>query len=708
MSEITDVTIASPPVVDFKVETADGVAVTGIGNLWNDSNRFVRFTITKLVPGLTEVDPDTWVAYTRDEGEPDYDTGSSLVDHGDGTYTFTFNTDVAAVTDVTYEPNLTHRVAGQMGSGSFPSLEQNLYYDFIPATGEMTVGKKVATMESCNECHDDLVFHGRRFLVEYCVQCHNPDLAVNTAGVSEGDMAFMTHKIHAAGTFEVLEDQEWRDHVTHIGYPQELANCTKCHNGADEATPDGGNWQSKQTGNTCFNSCHGVPETVTASFHNEDATCSACHTADGIGGALDNASFHITPNATENNPQLLSGQRKIDYELSFVSVDATGVATVDFTIFSDDVPLDLTNLPTDLAAPGRYPGFLLAYALPQGDTANPADYNNLGQEDAQPISVGIDDVIAAGNLSCETASGVCTAVLADNPFPADATMRTVGLQGYFQQDLDGDGEDDVSLHTQSVVMTAAGDISRRDVVSSAACADCHEIFEGHGGNRNFTADGGVAICTLCHVPNLSSGGRDVDISFPEDTNNLKELIHGIHGAAKREVPMEFVRNRGGARLYAFLSPDNFMDYMAPEGSFVQESAHVVTYPGILSDCTNCHGDSGYELPLPMGALMSNVRTGGTLADVNEDGVVDEADYSLLREGTQLPNDSDWVNSPTASACFYCHDSETTRLHMEQNGAELSLPNFMGVTRAEYAPAESCVVCHGPGGSADVNVVHGLE
>ncbi|HKL20177.1 MAG TPA: hypothetical protein VJ904_00135, partial [Tichowtungia sp.] len=112
--------------------------------------------------------------------------------------------------------------------------------------------------------------------------------------------------------------------------------------------------------------------------------------------------------------------------------------------------------------------------------------------------------------------------------------------------------------------------------------------------------------------------------------------------------------------------------------------------------------------LPMGALMSNVRTGGTLADVNEDGVVDEADYSLLREGTQLPNDSDWVNSPTASACFYCHDSETTRLHMEQNGAELSLPNFMGVTRAEYAPAESCVVCHGPGGSADVNVVHGLE
>ena len=63
-------------------------------------------------------------AYTRDttnDGStpPDYDTGSSLVDHGDGTYTFTFNTDVAMVTGVTYEPTLSHRVAGQIGSRRF-------------------------------------------------------------------------------------------------------------------------------------------------------------------------------------------------------------------------------------------------------------------------------------------------------------------------------------------------------------------------------------------------------------------------------------------------------------------------------------------------------------------------------------------------------------------------------------------------------------
>ena len=30
-----------------------------------------------------------WVAYTREDGEPDYDTGSSLVDNGDGSRTIT-------------------------------------------------------------------------------------------------------------------------------------------------------------------------------------------------------------------------------------------------------------------------------------------------------------------------------------------------------------------------------------------------------------------------------------------------------------------------------------------------------------------------------------------------------------------------------------------------------------------------------------------
>jgi hypothetical protein len=36
------------------------------------------------------------------------------------------------------------------------------------------------------------------------------------------------------------------------------------------------------------------------------------------------------------------------------------------------------------------------------------------------------------------------------------------------------------------------------------CLECHEIFEGHGGNRVSNAQ----VCVMCHNPNLSTSGRD--------------------------------------------------------------------------------------------------------------------------------------------------------------------------------------------------------
>ena len=103
----------------------------------------------------------------------------------------------------------------------------------------------------------------------------------------------------------------------------------------------------------------------------------------------------------------------------------------------------------------------------------------------------------------------------------------MGLQGYFQVDTDGDGDANYSLHTPSAVVAVSGDDERREVVDNNNCANCHEWFEGHGGNRVFNMN----ICTLCHVPNLSSSGRriatrrcqlndlsadDIDGSDPDD------------------------------------------------------------------------------------------------------------------------------------------------------------------------------------------------
>lgn len=698
VSEITNITIASPPVVTFKLTTSKGVPIVGIVPFWEDSNRYIRFTLDKLVPGEGTA-PSNWVAYVRDgsSNEPDYDTGSSLVDNNDGTYTFTFMTDVTNVPGVTYDPTLTTRVAGQIGASSPPLEAQNVWMDFVPNGSAVTMRRDIAVMESCNECHDDLVFHGRRFLVEYCVNCHNPDLAEG-----EGDMAFMIHKIHAAGKFDVLDNGF---DATHVTYPQNLADCRKCHNGDDAATPQGNYWKTVPNAAAC-DGCHDAfANNKHPAGPQPDTSCAACHSPTQIEG------YHTTPNATPNNPNLLPGQVNITYELIDAVVAGNNNVTITFKILSDGTPLNLTNLPADLAGPGRYPGLLLAWAQPQGNLSEPMDYNNLGMTSAQPISLGLDDFSpiagegSVGTISFNAGTGVNTVVVTDgaSQFPVGATLRAVGLQGYFQQDL-GD-EDPVPLHTPSAVIAVSGDDVRRVVVDNNSCMNCHEWFEGHGGNRVMNMD----ICTLCHVPNLSSSGRtitspsasllaqfaDADehdmldpsidpqnpLTYPEDAQNFKDLVHGIHSGDDRTRP--FTHVRGGRQGYYDWSHITF-----PRGAST-------------SNCMLCHKAGTYELPLAEGLLPTTVRT--TQATDGQDQTIADAQTAF----DDVPNATDWINTPTASACFYCHTGTEAMNHMQQNGGLLSVPNTGPFTSREkvYQAAESCAVCHGPGSVADIDVAH---
>src|SRR5690349_9278929 len=101
---ITRVTINSPPVVDFRVTDDAGVPVTGLGNTSKSSTATVpgltnlAFSIAKLVPGM-DGSPSQWVSYVvttvpsttaaAAPSRPSTDNTGTLVDHGDGTYTYT-------------------------------------------------------------------------------------------------------------------------------------------------------------------------------------------------------------------------------------------------------------------------------------------------------------------------------------------------------------------------------------------------------------------------------------------------------------------------------------------------------------------------------------------------------------------------------------------------------------------------------------------
>jgi OmcA/MtrC family decaheme c-type cytochrome len=422
---------------------------------------------------------------------------------------------------------------------------------------------------------------------------------------------------------------------------------------------------------------------------------------------------HTTPNATPNNPNLLAGQLEIDYELMNASVDGmTNDVTIDIRFLGDGVPLDVANLPASLATPGRYPALLLAWALPQDGISTPLDYNNIGRRAAQPLSLDLDDFLPGGMLgthSYDAGTGVNTFVVTDpaSQFPAMATLRAVGLQGYFQQDIMGET---VSLHTPSAVVAVTGDTARRTVVDSNKCANCHEWFEGHGGSRTLN----MQICTLCHNPNLSSSGRTVvdptlrsldmqlmaavtagtldpsvdpndPTTYPEDAQNLKDLVHGIHSSGFRTRPFQHVRGP---------SRQDYYDW-----------SHV-TFPrgASTSNCSLCHDGESYELPLMDDLLPATVRTTGVAN--GQDATVMDAENAFVA----VPNVTDWVNTPNSGSCVGCHTSSQAMAHMELNGGQLSLPALpLGTWWANRSALvlnlESCSVCHGPGKIADLELVH---
>ena len=231
---VTGVTIASPPVVNFKVSDALGNPVTGLASNTSQSATAtlvgytnVSFAIAKLVPG-TNGNASKWVSYivttvpTKNATtgvitaaaptRPSTDNTGKLEETSAGSYKYTFyrditkiKADVAAMTvtapnvladlgDLTYEPALTHRVTvaisgNARGTGTntadavqlIPGVAMknpvNAIYDFIPATGKAVAAtdtqREITQMTACLSCHSKFAVHGGgRQDPKYCVVCH--------------------------------------------------------------------------------------------------------------------------------------------------------------------------------------------------------------------------------------------------------------------------------------------------------------------------------------------------------------------------------------------------------------------------------------------------------------------------------------------------------------------------------------------------------
>jgi len=338
---VTSVTIASPPVVNFKLADEQGRPIVGFGSTSKAANATVAsypnlaFSLAKLVPA-TGGSPSKWVSYIvttvpttttpAAPTRPSTDNTGTLVDNGDGTYVYTFYRDIPGIKaqveamtvsgmndkadlgDLTFDASLTHRLTIQIagaapGTGTnTPNAVQstaavpmrnavNVFYDFIPATGQApaaTAKRDVTSSESCNACHGTLggvpgesaaaaglPFHGSsRNAAEYCVVCHTDQRKYGRAeatfdpatltfsgntyrvdGRALGDMPNMVHKTHLAGKLARNGYNYAGVEFDHGGYSQDIRNCKTCHDGANAATPQGDNWKSKPSRLAC-GACH--------------------------------------------------------------------------------------------------------------------------------------------------------------------------------------------------------------------------------------------------------------------------------------------------------------------------------------------------------------------------------------------------------------------------------------------------------------------
>jgi OmcA/MtrC family decaheme c-type cytochrome len=270
---VTSVTIGSDgkPVVNFTLKDSNGRGIVGLGYTSPSTSttlKNLQFAMAQLVPG-SGGSPSKWVSYivTTTSGglqRPGTDNTGTLVDHGDGSYTYTFfrsltqlaatytastdsgKADLGSLSDLTYTPTRIHRLVIQVGGavrgtgtnttdGSYvlPSVQMDhpvdVVYDFLPSTGAAVPatdanGREIVKIDKCFECHSRFTFHqdivrvtgftetpadswapGVRQDTRFCVVCHTDQRKYGrTNSTTTGSYA--THDIAYSGTVYRVND----------------------------------------------------------------------------------------------------------------------------------------------------------------------------------------------------------------------------------------------------------------------------------------------------------------------------------------------------------------------------------------------------------------------------------------------------------------------------------------------------------------------
>ncbi len=723
---ITNVTIPSSgqPIVDFTLVDQNGEPLSGL------PAADVSFAIARLVPAGVQLNAyprlpapvpllrPQWQSYLYNMVEPapasagtatdpvvgttaepqattEAGTAGTLVDNGNGSYQYEFAKDIETDPVVTYDPSYVHRVGLEIRN---LAPANSPVYTFIPATGATTGfdANDAVSNAQCLACHQQLAFHGgARTNVQYCVICHNPS-SIDPSSGNTLDFSVMIHKIHmgvdlpsvVAGTnYYIFGYQNQIFDFSNVAYPQtDLSDnssavsgsgtrfCTTCHEPDDPSAPQSGDYQTVIVAATCA-SCHDNIDFATGQGHDgiiaTDAQCSTCH---GPTSTLDNGTLQVAA-AHALGVDAAAGK------FAFKIVNVANTAPGD----TPSVTLEVVN-PDANDAPYTLPGPFVGGSL-SVDMAWPTEgFQNIGSDSAtatsgtpnQPVSINF-----LGSNVTDNGNGTFTA-LSPVPIPTTASgsgqMAVEGRVPVALPNVSGSGTTTVNLGIDGVTddfpITDASAVAPAQIVSIAKCDACHHDLSEHGQLRTNK----IELCAACHNADATDIGEHTAASGacgpvgsaganPVQSIDFAIFIHEIHASGAVDAAGN-LRYPNGLTICSFgARPQTFN----------------VAYPGNLEDCNACHVNNSYYPVSDAQALGPTVGLDPTARTTLTDDV---------------------AVSPNAAICASCHTSQTAEEHMIQNGGDFTATK--SATGALVpSSVETCALCHGPGGIADVAVMHNL-
>jgi len=810
--QITSVSVSGAPVITFRVTDTNGNAIVGLDQMYSmpagatlPTQRVVSASIAKLVAG-TNGSPSKWVNFIvvrvdTGSGEftglrtPSTDANGTLEYLGDGEYKYTMAVDVtkvkafvdastdankADVGDTTWDPSLPYRAVIQIsgparntgnntpdGSNS-PVAAVNLE-EAVNFTYDSTAPQRdIVAIESCNECHSHLAFHGggARVDTKFCVVCHTnqrkygqsaatlgtydivyDDGSTKTVpswnkeprkypnGEASRDFPIMIHSIHRG---EYLPVRMAASYIDEVKFPQPATNCATCHTGdasAWNATPQGDNWKNNPSRRAC-GACHNDVDFATGLNHPapggaraDDSSCKSCHSATAIAtvyhtsvdpvGSEGRGGYPVNTATDVPTPGYPRGQGP-GIPLSSATNPPAGVPVVGFDINAVTVASGKVSIKYRITFDGTPVTFLPAgdpYLLAHVD-GTPSLYVSYAMpEDGVATAIDWTASFNATVLACRDqsssckqtgpdASGYYTATL-QTTLPAGATLVTGMLGINYQGFVKLDHPDfpkGIRLREPYFQIKTASGYTARRAIVEAA--RCNKCHNQLGVEPSFHsgARNNPAGC--------ATGGCHYETKSTGHTGEANDYGGGWALSAKSMVHAIHAASK---RQYPF-------NYEATAQNL--KGFGTVTYPGILNNCEQCHVPGSYNFGISANMTAAPNLLWATDANANMTNPNNAPSIGLspwidiLGKGQIDYRYDNLVSSPIAAACFACHDSNQAVTHIQQNGGRLlalvsEITGQPPGTAAQPASrdgltainTETCLVCHGQGKVADTKIVH---